>query len=328
MSAICLVRVIHGSRLFGTDSPDSDTDIKSVWVPSARDILLGKIDWSVFSSDSSRRNTSKDTDHEQHDLARFLKLVSGGHPTAVEMMFAPETSFVEYPHESWSSVKALAPYIISADTSRFTGFIENQAAGFGIGGERLQAVHRALDVLSDAKARHPKASVADVAADVVEAAASKHVRIDGRSDGTSLLMIAGRSVHFGNRISDALNIALAFTESFDAKARKLAAGNGRDWAAVSHAVRLAEEAIELSTRGTLTLPRPNAEILSGIKHGAVPVGTVASLIGDLLPELALAQRNSILPEHPDVAAIDDLVAEMHASQVAQAFGTDNSLNLS
>ena len=328
MSAICIARVVHGSRLFGTASTESDTDLKSVWLPDGRDILLGRIDWTVFANDSSRRNSSHDTDHEQHDLSRFLKLLAAGHPTAAETVFAPENSFDEPPHRIWSSITALAPFVIPADVSKYMGFIEHQAAGFGVGGERLEAVQRALDVLTVAKARSPKCTVAEVAGEVVAAAASKHVRIDERPDGGKLLLIAGRSIHLGSRIGDAHRIAWMFIESFAAKTREQGASDRRDWRAASHAVRLAEEALELSTSGVITLPRPNADELAEIKGGAMSVADVAERMASLIPAVAEARSHSVLPAVPDVEAIEELVVDCHAGQVSLSFGEQSGLNLS
>jgi predicted nucleotidyltransferase len=70
--------VVHGSTLFGTSDAESDVDVKSVWLPSPRDILLGRTDWTVFEGDQSRRNAPGDLDHEQHDIIRYLKLVASG----------------------------------------------------------------------------------------------------------------------------------------------------------------------------------------------------------------------------------------------------------
>lgn len=328
MSAFCIARLVQGSRLFGTANADSDTDVTSVWLPEARDILLGRIDWTVFANDSSRRNTSEDIDHKQHDLARFLKMVSEGHPMAAEMIFAPDESFAEPPHQIWASVRALAPYIIPDDVSKYMGLIEHQSASFGIGGEKYEAVSRVLDLLTKEKARTPKCSVADIADAVVDVAASRHVRIDVRADGERLLLIAGRSVHLGNRISDAHRLAWTFVESFNSKARKLSTVDRRDWRAVSHAVRLADEALELSSSGFITLPRPNAEELSEIKAGAMSVPDVAERIATIIPAVAEAQKRSPLPSIPDLAAIEDLVVDAHSRQIVADFGDRAGLNLS
>jgi predicted nucleotidyltransferase len=38
-----LVEMRYGSHLYGTDTPQSDIDLKSVYLPEARDILLQRV---------------------------------------------------------------------------------------------------------------------------------------------------------------------------------------------------------------------------------------------------------------------------------------------
>jgi len=91
MSQICLARVTYGSHLFGTNNEKSDLDIKSVMVPSVREILLGEVNWSrAIDADYSRANTADDVDDERHDLLRFMHLLAAGQPMALEMLFAPD----------------------------------------------------------------------------------------------------------------------------------------------------------------------------------------------------------------------------------------------
>jgi hypothetical protein len=327
MSAVCIARVVHGSTLFGTSDAESDVDVKSVWLPSPRDILLGRTDWTVFEGDQSRRNAPGDLDHEQHDIIRYLKLVASGHPVPVEMLFAPDFAHQEEPHEIWRKLTELAPLIVPSSVSKFMGFIEEQSAGFGVGGARITAVRAAMETLEAAKIRHPKATVGDVAQEVVDAAGSPHVRIDVRADGSRFLLIAGRSIIFENKASAAHKLAWMLIESFDAKARKLADGDRKNWKAVSHAIRIAEEALELSTSGSITLPRPNAEELLAIKHGRVPVADIAARIEYLIPAVGKAERTSPLNAVPDEEAMEDFVVETYGHQVIhQDNATD--LNLS
>jgi hypothetical protein len=326
MSATCIARVVHGSRLFGTDDHESDIDMKSVWLPSGRDILLGRTDWTEFDSDSSRRNTSDDVDHEQHDLIRYLKLVSAGHPVAIEMLFAPDSAHCEEPHDAWRALTHLAPALIPSSVAKFMGFIEDQATGFGVG-ERINSVRAAMEALELAKNRTPKATVGDVAQETVDAAASPHVRIDVKPNGSRFLLIAGRSTPFENKASVAHRLAWSLIESFEAKARKLTAGDKRDWRAVSHAIRLAEEALELSTSACLTFPRPNADELIEIKHGRVDAAEVVAKIEHLIPAVAKAARASPLNAVPDAEAADALVVEAYGRQVTLG-DRSQDLNLS
>jgi hypothetical protein len=327
MSALCIASIIHGSRLFGTDDSQSDTDVKSVWLPSARDILLGRTDWTVFKSDPTRLKAAHDIDQERHDLYRFLKLVSSGHPVAIEMLFAPEAAHDREPHDAWWEAVTRAGSIVPASVGNFMGFIEEQSAGFGVGGERVQAVSAAMEVLEEAKARDPKASVAEVAEAVVAAAGSPHVKIDEKPDGAYLL-IAGRSTPFANKVGVAHRLAWMFLESFDAKTKKLASGDRRNWSTVAHAIRLAEEALELSTTGRITLPRPNAAELLDIRSGRIPADDIATRMEMLIPAVKEAAKSSPLPEAPDIEVIERLVVECYGAQIFAAPESDEGLNLS
>ncbi|MEI6702620.1 MAG: nucleotidyltransferase domain-containing protein, partial [Deltaproteobacteria bacterium] len=70
-----IVQMKVGSHLYGTATPESDIDIKVVYIPSARDILLQRVSPVVSESRPKRRgekNTSADTDCESFSLQRYL----------------------------------------------------------------------------------------------------------------------------------------------------------------------------------------------------------------------------------------------------------------
>ena len=67
----------------------SDTDIKAVHLPSARDILLQRARPGVTGErvrSPGERNRAEDTDHDSYSLQRFLGLVLEGQPLALEML--------------------------------------------------------------------------------------------------------------------------------------------------------------------------------------------------------------------------------------------------
>ncbi len=82
---------------------------------------------------------------------------------------------------------------------------------------------------------------------------------------------------------------------------------GVDWKAMMHALRVTREAEELLLHHTITYPRPEAELLLGIRKGELPYKQVAELLEEGLLRLEECQRLSTLPEKPDYAAADDLV---------------------
>jgi hypothetical protein len=94
---------------------------------------------------------------------------------------------------------------------------------------------------------------------------------------------------------------------------------GVDWKALSHAVRVATEAIELLNTGSVIFPRPDAAHLLAIKTGRLSYQAVAAEIDELLPAVEDAATRSALPEQPDTAWLDDFVASVHAEAVNSHF---------
>jgi hypothetical protein len=94
---------------------------------------------------------------------------------------------------------------------------------------------------------------------------------------------------------------------------------GIDWKALSHAVRVANEALEFMATGWITFPLPNAAHILAIKEGVVPYKVVAEEIEDLLARVEEAQSSSVLPAQPDQQYIEDLLFRVYGRAVATAY---------
>ena len=68
----------------------------------------------------------------------------------------------------------------------------------------------------------------------------------------------------------------------------------------------------------VSYPRPEAELLLQIRKGELPYKHVAALIEEGMQRLEECRRISTLPEKPDYAAAEELVAECYRKQVAAA----------
>jgi len=99
--------------------------------------------------------------------------------------------------------------------------------------------------------------------------------------------------------------------------RVTAAANmdAKDWKSMYHAVRVAEEALELLQTGKLTFPRPERRLLTAIRLGKVPFEKVSADIEENLRIVEEAVENSTLQERPDYEYADHLVATFYRSAV-------------
>jgi uncharacterized protein len=93
---------------------------------------------------------------------------------------------------------------------------------------------------------------------------------------------------------------------------ELIGAHGYDIKAAMHVIRLLNEGIELMRSGTITLPRPEKELLIKIRAGEYgSLERVLSLANGLFRELEEAEANSRLPEKVDRARISELVSETY-----------------
>lgn len=85
---IIICRTVFGSRLYGTDTPESDTDYKSVFLPTVDEILTGRIPKSITMSTGKHndKNTKDDVDHESFSLHYFMQLLYQGQTVALDML--------------------------------------------------------------------------------------------------------------------------------------------------------------------------------------------------------------------------------------------------
>jgi len=79
-----------------------------------------------------------------------------------------------------------------------------------------------------------------------------------------------------------------------------------------HVIRLLNEGIELMRSGTITLPRPEKELLIAIRTGNYgSLDRVLNLANTLFAELEQAEAVSLLPEKADRSKISAVVSEIY-----------------
>ena len=80
---------LTGSKLYGLDTSESDTDIKGIFIPSKKDLLLQKA-INVFSSNTQNKskNTNQDIDFTIFSIHHFLNKLEKSETHAVEMFYS------------------------------------------------------------------------------------------------------------------------------------------------------------------------------------------------------------------------------------------------
>lgn len=316
-----IVELTFGSHLYGTATPESDLDIKAVYLPEARDILLQRVKPAVNihrEKAKGEKNTADDTDFEAYSPAKFLDLLAEGQTVALDMLFAPDAMVLGTPHPVWAEIKALAPRLFSRKATAFVGYCRQQARKFGVKGERLAAVRAALDGLRAIEAAYGANAKLEVAAAELHALAAGHALLDvievPEASGymATYFDIAGKKAIFSASVKGARAIAEGLFNEFGDRTRAAEANQGVDWKAMSHAVRIARQAVEFLETGQVTLPRPEAAHLLAIKRGELSYAAVGEEIENLLDAVEKAAEHCGLPEAPEPGLADNFIAGLHA----------------
>ena len=304
----------------------SDTDIKAVHLPSARDILLQRARPGVTGErvrSPGERNRAEDTDHDSYSLQRFLGLVLEGQPLALEMLFAPDAAMTAPPDPLWREVQALAPRLVSRRATIFLRYARQQAERYGAKGARAATARQALALLEAAEAAHGSAArlgriEPELAAFTAGAAHAALLDIEiANGRWGRHLDLCGRKTPLHATIKAAREVAARLLAEYGDRAVSAGHEGGVDWKALSHAVRVGQEAVELLGTGRIVFPLAGAGHLLDIKLGRLPYDAVAADIERLFTAVEAAAAASTLPDQPDAAAAESLVLRAYRRQVVQ-----------
>jgi hypothetical protein len=318
-----IVRVQHGSHLYGTNTPASDLDFKGVHIPSGMAIILQRaenvIDRKTKLS-ASIKNSSEDTDDQSYSLQKFFGMIAVGDTVATEILFAPDAAIVTADSD-WAEIQSIGRSLVNRQCRGFVGYCRRQAAKYGIKGSRMAACEDIVSLLTDAMMEHGTTAKLEVIADRLAIFSATHefseIEIITSQAGTDVphLEVVDRKVPFTASIKVAHEIYAKVYDNYGARARAAKNNEGIDWKAVSHAVRVARQAIELLTTGSITFPRPDADQLLEIKQGRLPYGAVAEQLEALVEQVEVVAETSILPERSDHRLIDATVLRYYTTSV-------------
>jgi hypothetical protein len=328
MSEEVVVKIKFGSHLYGTSTPASDTDYKSVHIPTANDIILGRAAKTMRPDRRNKaegeKNLPTDVDNESYSLQYFFELLASGQTVAIDMLFAPEP---EVSTPMWKMIQRNKDRLITKKASVFLGYCRQQANKYGIKGSRVAAARAAALAFQYEYEKHGATmKVGDNIALITAlvAANPEHMAITHYDDPKGIrpsevyFECCNRKVPFKASVKLAAEIFTKIFENYGARAMQAETNNGVDWKALSHAVRVGEEALELMSTGNVTFPLRNAAHILAIKQGLLPYKEVSQCIERLLEQVEDISKDSVLRDEPDYEWIDKVVRAAHLGRIMNA----------
>lgn len=323
---------IAGSLLFGTAVNGSDVDIRGVHIPSKRDIVFQRVKpdstplegvrkenvLRQASSMALRFGVNADTsadDIVSMPLHQYLTLVASGEVTTVETILSPNhlwlTDMMDL--QTWMDVLSIRSKIITKKVNRAVGFCNGVAIKFGVRAERLDAAIKAQTLFEELRKSHGNTCLLyNVKDDIMELTKYEAIEYDDETDhNVPMLRVCGRGLQFTSSLKNSLNTLDGLVNSYGKRARASLNPDKKDWKAVMHAHRVADQMHELLSEGTITFPRPNAAYLRQIRNGEVSMDVLTATLEENMKSLDEASASSALPEEADMEAIESLVTHLY-----------------
>ncbi len=318
---ITLMRTQFGSHLYGTSTPESDTDYKSVIVPSIDEILLQKatgVRTNNTKINQNEKNSAEDIDDEMFTIHQFLKMIRAGDMIATELLFVPKEKLIEYDRFWTEVIIPSREELITQEVKGFLGYCRKQAAKYGIKGSRVAAMRAAVEFFTDALPNEKVGAYAQnlewFCKDYPDNAEIKEIP---QANGTTIkhFIVCNRMIPYTIKCKDAYDIVKRIFDEYGSRSLMAESNQGVDWKAVAHAVRVSEQTIELLETGHITFPRPNPQELISIKKGEYQYKVIAERLENNLDYIEQIAPLSKLQPKLDEEALLIIEKSVHLNMI-------------
>ena len=276
-------KTYYGSRLYGTAGPNSDTDIKGVFLPKKEDLLLCKAPKHfILNTNKSGANTKDDIDESYLSLHYFIELLTQGETNALDMFFSftNKEALIET-SPIYEKMIENADKLITKNVSKYLGYCKSQAIKYSFKGDKLTNYNAFRDflnnqvnhnLLKDALFVNNVITYKDLEVNENSTEYFKGTKLIGKrnkvegtpfGDHVYVLIAENRERYFmisdikfqmNGTINENKATVYKTLKSYGQRAENAAENKGADYKALSHAVRVMFQAEELLTTGKITFP--------------------------------------------------------------------------
>jgi hypothetical protein len=306
-----IMRTVFGSNLYGTNTPTSDFDYKSVFIPSARDIILQRAKGVVSNStktDNTIKNSLEDVDDELFSLYKLMQMLNAGDMIATELLFVPQEKLL-VTSPLWNSLVTNRHLLISKEIKGFKGYVSKQVSKYGVKGSRVAAVRLVLESFDACATQTKIGDYSDYWENLSKTSEFINVVDVPQPSGKSMLHleVCGRKLPYTVSVKEGINVIQKLFDNYGARALQAENNEGVDWKSVHHAIRVSEQAIELLTTENITFPRPNAEDLLKIRKGSYTFKIIQERLEENMIIIDNLSTSSKLIEKIDINFVEDIL---------------------
>lgn len=287
-----LVLMPFGSRLYGTQTEQSDYDYKGIFIPSCYEICINKIPKSLTFSTNPQNIKNSDTDYEYelYSIHYFIELALAGQTVALDMLHASDYI---YTSSIWDSLRIHKNLFYTKNMKSFIGYAQHQAAKYGLKGSRLSTIKTIINFFQNYDDTTKLKIIWD------KLPTLKHIRFDFcEKSQLNQYVVCGKKFSETTEIRYILPSLKRYQEEFGARAKAAEENKGIDWKAISHAFRAAYQTLHIFKDGSFSYPLPETDFMISIKKGEITYKEAQTKLEKLINDIEELSNLSSLPLKP------------------------------
>jgi hypothetical protein len=319
-----IVKMVHGSHLYGLNTVNSDMDYKGIFLPTLDEIvqLRPKHEMRESTGSCNQKNTSNDVDTNMYSLQKFLKMACDGETIAIDMLHcdnAIETS------EIWEFIRENRSKFYTKNMKAFLGYCKKQASKYGIRGSRLRAMQLVIEHLEHSE---PDMKLADlqIGLKILSTKYPEYIAVhngfekNGKFIDKPVLQVCESKYDLTCTVGYTLKCLQKKYDAYGHRAQQAMNNECIDWKAISHALRAGYQLKEIYETNDLKYPLKKADFLLSVKKGELDYTTVvAPTLELLIDEVEVLASKVNYPESVDRQFWDEFIVIVYKNECKKSF---------
>lgn len=293
---------IFGSKLYGTNTKNSDTDYESVYIPKASEDLFKSIPEVIH---DEFLEDGKKVEENTSTLSFFLRQALAGQTKQFDMLFSSDKHW-KLNTEEFNYLINNRKKFITKKISKFIGFAKNQAIKYSNKGNNLKLFEKFLEFTES----FDENIFLDSVLPQLELLFSDNFKVIEKNH-TKLLKIFVKEFPINTKLKYINKSLRSSITSYGKRAKESNINSGFDFKALSHAFRVCYQAKRLALYGEYSYPLPETDIIMEVKLGKYDTSKIFEDIENLANETSNIINSSNLPNEPDYDFFADYLIEMY-----------------
>jgi len=309
-----------GSKLYGTDDENSDTDLKGIFIPNKTSMLLQKVNNS-YTDDSNVNNTKNsknDIDFGLHSVHNFFNQLEKSETGAIDLLFSMwRKDTIVFENKNFTKIiKEHYKIFLNSSIKSFIGYALGQTKKYNIKGKRYHEVKKFHKELIKLNCDTDKQTfvIYDDIKKIIKVNDLKFIKFSWvnppknakNQDKVEYVDVLGKTFHGNLKIKYFINRVQDQLKGFGNRSKNMKLGQ-IDYKSAYHSVRIAKEAKELLSNKFIKFPLPYANELKLIKSGKKDMNYVIDTVENTLEEIDILIDKSDLPTKVERQLLDDLL---------------------